>query len=241
MKKPVLMTSSILTLVIIWYVVYLVINQPMLMPSFSDVIRAYPKIFSESGVMSLFMTLVRLFISFILAASLGVILGFISAKYKAVELFQRPIVTILRTIPVVSVIVILFILIGSSFAPYVIVFLMIFPLFYQSTIDIIHRIDPALIDVLVLNEGHFIESLKYVYFPILKNGLFVTMFQAFGLGVKVVVMSEYLMQTRNSVGRSIYMAKVMLNYDEVYAWTIILIVLTFMMEVLISRIKVVKN
>ncbi len=237
MKKTILMTSSILTLIIIWYVVYIVVQSPMLMPSFLDVVKAFPKIIGDGGWIDLLMTLVRLVISFVLASLGGIILGFISAKYEMVEIWQRPIVTILRTIPVVSVIIILFILIGANIAPYIIVFLMIFPLFYQSTIDIIHRIDTSLIDVLTMNEGHFKESLKYVYIPILKNGLFVTMFQAFGLGVKVVVMSEYLMQTKHSIGKSIFMAKITLAYDQVYAWTIILILMTFLMEVIINKAK----
>ncbi len=237
MKKSITWLSSITSLLLIWYLIYIIIDEPVLMPSVIDVLKAIPHIFNKEGVISLLMSLIRLIISFSCAMLFGIIFGFISAKYEAMEQFQKPYISLLRTIPVLSIIVILFILVGSSLAPYVIVFLMIFPLFYQSTIDIIKRIDPALLDVLKLNEGHIKESIKYIYFPILNEGLHVTLLQGIGLGIKVLVMSEYLMQTKHSIGKMIFQAKVMLHYDQVYLWTLLLIIMTMLIEFMTFMIK----
>ncbi|MGE4320936.1 MAG: ABC transporter permease [Acholeplasmataceae bacterium] len=237
MKKTYVIISSILSIVMIWYLLFVVIGEPLLMPSFHDVlISLFHMIFSNQIVITL-LSLLRLFIGFLIAAILGIVFGFISAKNEWAEIFQRPYVTILRTIPVLSVVVILFILIGSDIAVYVIVFLMIFPLFYQSTLNIIKNIDKSLLDVLRMNEGHLRESIKYVYYPILKEGLFVTIFQSLGLGVKVLVMAEYLMQTKHSIGQSIYVAKVNLMYADVYAWTFVLIMMTILLEMIVHHIQ----
>ena len=237
MKKSITWLSSIASLLLIWYLIYIIIDEPVLMPSAIDVLKAAPLIFNKEGIISLLMSSFRLIISFSCAMLFGIIFGFLSAKYETVEQFQKPYISLLRTIPVLSIVVILFIIVGSSLAPYVIVFLMIFPLFYQSTVDIIKRIDPALLDVLKLNEGHIKESIKYIYIPILNDGQHVTLLQGIGLGIKVLVMSEYLMQTRNSIGKSIFQAKVMLNYDQVYLWTLLLILVTMMIELLTYKIK----
>ncbi|MFA6801086.1 MAG: hypothetical protein WCR19_03155 [Acholeplasmataceae bacterium] len=241
MKKTYIVTSSLISIIILWYILFVMIDEPLLMPSFHDVFISIYHILTSNQIWIIMQSLLRLLISFIIAAIIGIILGFISAKKSWIEIYQRPIMTILRTIPVLSVVVILFILIGSTMGVYVIVFLMICPLFYQATLDLIKHIDPALIDVLKINEGHVKESIKYVYVPILEEGLLVTIFQSLGLGVKVLVMAEYLMQTRNSIGKSIYVAKVNLVYDDVYAWTAILIILTLILELIVMKISKNRN
>ncbi len=230
MKRITFVLSPILTMIVIWYLLYFIINEPLLVPSLTDVLSSAGQILISTDIFNILSTVYRLFISFMLSAILGITLGFLSAKNGYFEHIQRPYVTILRTIPVLSVIVILFIIFGSHISPYIITFLMIFPLFYQATLEGTKAIDPALIDVLKLNEVHFKESLRYVYIPCLSENLFVTLFQSLGLGIKVLIMSEYLMQVNHSIGYAIFMARVNLNYSDVYAWTLILILIALSFE-----------
>jgi NitT/TauT family transport system permease protein len=58
--------------------------------------------------------------------------------------------------------------------------------------------------------------------------------QSAGLGIKVLVMAEFLAQTRNSIGNQLYLAKVNLEYDRVFAWTILLIIIAVILEFLIE-------
>ncbi len=237
MKKLAYFISPILTIIAVWYLLYFIIDEPLLVPTFTDVLKSFVHIFSPSYMTIVLMSVLRLIISFVISAILGISLGFISAKYHLFEGFNRPFITILRVIPVLSIIVILFIIIGSTLSPYVITFLILFPLFYQATLDGTKQIDPALLDVLKLNEMHVKESLKYVYIPSLSDALFVTVFQSLGLGIKVLVMAEYLMQVNHSIGKAIYMARIELNYSMVYAWTLLLILLAVTLESIALLIK----
>lgn len=237
MKRSLYILSPILTIIMIWYLLFFIIDEPLIVPSFNDVMTALFHLITSSKILPLFASLLRLLLSFIFSALSGITLGFIGSKYALFERFNRPFVTILRVIPVLSIIVILFIIVGSTFSPYIITFLIIFPLFYQATLEGMKQIDPALIDVLKLNEMHRRESFKYVYIPCLADTLFLTMFQTLGLGIKVLVMAEYLMQTKQSMGNAIYLAKIQLNYQDVYAWTVILILLAIMLESIALGIK----
>ncbi|QWB96417.1 ABC transporter permease subunit [Mycoplasmatota bacterium] len=237
MKKHYILVSSFLTLFIIWYILYLVVDQPMLLPSMSEVWISLLDIIFSKDILIILTSLFRLLIAFFIACSLGIVLGFLSAKYHWLEYWQHPYVSILRTIPVISIIVILYILLGDQITVYVITFLMIFPLFYEATLDIIKRIDPYLIDALKLDEVHFKESLIFVYTPILKEQLKVTVVQSLGLGIKVLVMAEYLTQAKYSIGSSIYLAKINLDYVQVYAWTIILLLIIATIKITIKGIN----
>lgn len=235
--KKISYLSAVLTIIIIWYVIYTTISEPLIMPSLMQVIQALSDILTLDGMSIIIKSLMRLCVAFLVSASLGVLLGSVSAKFKWFKHYQQPFVAILRTIPVISVIVIFFVLFGANISVYIIVFLMLFPLFYQQTLHSFESMDRDLVDVLKLNESHFIESIKYVYAPILFQSLKVTFLQAIGLGIKVLVMAEYLMQTKDSIGKQLYIAKINLTYDLVYAWTFILIALTIVIEILILKIN----
>lgn len=237
MRKYIMTFSSLLTMIILWYVLYFTIQNSLLLPHMIDVFKAVLDIFTSALVIDIGYSVLRLLVSFTLSAMLGIMFGFISWKSDGFETYSRPFVLILKTIPVVSVIVILFILIGSDISPYLITFSMIFPLFYQATLDGLKSIDPYLIDVLKLDEVHFTECIRYAYLPSIKSNLLITMFQSFGLGIKVLVMSEYLMQVRHSIGQQLFLAKLNLNYSMVYAWTLILVILALMFESLVILTK----
>jgi NitT/TauT family transport system permease protein len=61
--------------------------------------------------------------------------------------------------------------------------------------------------------------------------------QSLGLGLKVMIMAEYLAQTDNSIGKAISFARVNLAYDEIFAWTLLLIIIAVLFELLINHYK----
>ena len=50
-------------------------------------------------------------------------------------------------------------------------------------------------------------------------------FNAAGMGLKIVVSAEYLVQTNNSLGKAVYSSAYFLEYAEIYAYAFIMIVL----------------
>ena len=48
------------------------------------------------------------------------------------------------------------------------------------------------------------------------------------MGLKVVVSAEYLVQTRNSLGKAVYSSSYFLEYAEIYAYALIMIFLVLL-------------
>lgn len=236
MKKTIWMTSSIFTLFLIWVIAYEAINHPIILPSPISVLNATFSIFTHQDTLyAILMTCIRLIVAISLSSVLGIALGILSGFKHQVATFLKPYVTILRTIPVISIVVILLILFGFDYTPYIITFLMVFPIIYSSVLEGIHQMDSELLDVYHLEEHDFKLGLKLVYFPMIKKYILLSFLQSFGLGIKVLVMAEFLSQTKHSIGNQIFLAKVNLTYDKVFAWTIILILLSVLLEYLIHR------
>ena len=101
--------------------------------------------------------------------------------------------------------------------------------------SLIDALKNELIDVYKLEEKHLFLAIKILYFPMVKNHIILGLLQSFGLGLKVLVMAEYLAQTRVSIGNSIYLSKINLQYDHVFAWTLILILIATFLEYAIKK------
>jgi NitT/TauT family transport system permease protein len=215
---------------------YIIVDHPLLLPSPYQVLIAIKDILTNDKEISIIgISLLRLLISIVLSSLLGITLGVLSGLNKNIEMVFKPHVTLLKTIPILSIIVILLILFGYTYAPYIITFLMLFPLFYQASSEGVKSIDKELIDVYHLEKHNIYLGIKYLYLPMIKPYLFLAFFQSFGLGLKVLVMAEYLSQTKNSIGNALYIAKVNLEYDFVFAWSVILILITLFVEFKVQK------
>ncbi|MBE0700966.1 MAG: hypothetical protein IH571_04700, partial [Acholeplasmataceae bacterium] len=122
--------------------------------------------------------------------------------------------------------------------PYIATFLMVFPLLYQGILDAVKDIPQDYRDVFALEDGRIIRAWFYNELPLIKNQFATILLQACGLGVKVLIMTEYLSQTPRSIGASIYHARIYFHYDEVFAWTLILIFLVLIIEMAIRKLQI---
>jgi len=238
LKKTGITFLSIFFIFLVWVIAGTIVDNSLLLPKPGQVLVAFGKIFVDiDSIFVIFSTILRLLVGLLVASLLGLLLGIIAGFKKNFSIFFNPIVTVLRTIPVISITVILLIMFGFSLTPYIITFIMLFPLIYQGTYGAIVNIDQELIDVYKLEDNNFLTGLTHCYLPLISKSIRTALLQSLGLGIKVLVMAEYLSQTRNSIGNELYQAKVNLQYDEVFAWTLLLIFLALLFEMLINRYK----
>ncbi len=238
MKKTGLTVLSIFFIFLIWIIAGALVDNSIILPKLADVFKAFGNIFLDAGALnSIFHTILRLLLGLAIACFIGILLGIIAGFNQNFAIFLNPFVTILRTIPVISITVILLIIAGFELTPYIITFLMIFPLIYQAVYGAIRDLDKELIDVYKLEDNHFFSGLVHCYLPLISSNIRNALLQALGLGIKVLVMAEFLSQTKNSIGNELYMAKVNIQYDQVFAWTLFLIILALLLELLINHYK----
>lgn len=234
MKNRLLTGSAVFLLFLVWFLASLFVGNELLLPGPVSVLRAFGSLFTEkTALLAIAGTLLRLLSALALALATGLLLGVLAGLKPGIARFLRPAITVLRTVPVISIVVIVLILAGFEKTPYVITFLMIFPLFFQAISDGIGNLDQELVDVYRLEDNRFFSGLWNCYLPLIGDQIKTALLQSAGLGIKVLVMAEFLAQTANSIGNRLYLEKVNLNYDMVFAWTLFLILLAVGLELLI--------
>jgi len=207
------------------------------MPSPDDVLQRISSMVVDGETYTvLFTSLARLFLSLIMATILGVSLGLLSGTNDKIESFFKPIIVTIRTLPVISIIVVVLIIFGNVTTLYIISLLLLVPLIYQAELDGIKNIDQSLIDVLRLDTDNIGKVvIKNVYIPLTVPFLRSALIDAVGLGFKVLVVAEYIAQTNVSIGRTIYMNKVNLDFTGVFAWTVILLFFVLLIEWIVEK------
>ncbi len=230
-------TASIVLLFIIWQLYSISVNNPTLMPTPNSVLQRILTMFCEKETyIILFTSLGRLFLSLIMATVLGVTFGLLSGTNDKIESFFKPIIVTIRTLPVISIIVVVLIIFGNVITLYIISLLLIVPIIYQAELDGIKNIDQSLIDILRLDTDNVNKVVvKKVYIPLSIPFLRSALIDAVGLGFKVLVVAEYIAQTKVSIGRTIYMNKVNLDFTGVFAWTILLLLFVQIIEWVVER------
>lgn len=233
----ILSTFSIILVLIIWQIYAIKVNNPYLMPDPIKVLIEFFKLLGEGSTYIIILTTIkRLFISIALATTFGLILGLLSGIHYQIEALLKPIIVSLRTLPVISIIVVVLILYGNTTSLYIISFLLLFPLIYQSELDGVKNIDPLLLEVLKLDcDKCSWQAIKMVFFPLALPHLRTGILQSAGLGIKVLVIAEFIAQTRISIGRELYFNRINLEYSRVFAWTLILIIIVVVIEHFVTR------
>jgi len=242
MKKNLWSIGSVFILFIIWILASTLISNEIVMPSPFATFKAFFDILTKGNHLeAIALSLFRLIVALFFASLVGVTLGIISGLNTKVRYLLRPVVTLLRTVPVISIVVILLIVFGFTITPYLITFLMIFPLIFQAISDGIENLDQELVDVFKLEDDSLLDGVRYCYLPLIGPQIRTALLQSAGLGIKVLVMAEYLSQTSNSIGNSLYLSKVNLDYASVFSWTLLLIIIVIILEHFIRRFSSVKS
>lgn len=229
---------SIISLIIIWKIVSLIINSAIIFPSpESTIISLYNLVKTREFFLIILSSLERGLIGFILSFILGTAIGFAAGFNKIFNKLLEPILVIIRSTPVMSVILIALIWFKANNVPIFASFLMSFPIICTNVIEGIRNIDIRLIQMAKIYKIKKWRIIGEIYFPSLVPFLIAAVSTAFGIGWKVVIAAEVLSQPKYAIGTSLQLSKIYLNIDEVFAWTIVAVLLGYIFEKLVRLIE----
>ena len=236
MKKET--SISLIVLLVIWSMLAVYIDNDIFLPTVSSVVfRIIYEVTQSSFYATLFATLLRTTVAFGTSFILGVSLGIFSAMYKLLYRLLNPIVVVLKTIPNISYMFLLLLWVNKvSTAIYYIGFFIVFPLFFDSAYNAITQMDKDLKDVILLYDESFFTKLSKIYIPECMHVIRGVVISCISLSFKVCIMSEVLGFVKIGIGREMYFDKANLDLTGVFAWTIIVIMLVFLLERVVNLI-----
>jgi len=215
-----------------------IVNQSVLIPSPKQVIQSTFEILkSKLSYIVIFHTLKRVIICFLVSLICAIVTGFTAYTLPIFEKLLKPILYILKVVPVVAIILLILIWSNSEIAPSIVGFLMVFPLLHEGVINSLLSIDKNILDMTKIYRVSIIYRLKDLYLPTVLLGITRIISSAFGLTFKSVVAGEVLSHPKFSVGGAIYNEKNYLNTSGVLAWLIIMVIINILLEKIIKELR----
>lgn len=232
-------TLGILLIFVIWIIGEAIIDNSYVVPSIKDTFIAFLELFTKVHTYKVLgYTLLRLVLSISVCFLLGMLLAILSYHFERFKWFIKPLITLFKTLPIAVIIILLWIIFNKEYAPYYIVGVVVLPVVYEAILIGLENINTDILDEVKLSTGVTPRVLFSVHLPIIFPAILTSIIQSVGLGLKVLVMAEFICQPNYSIGNEfVYYKEVAMEMEYLYAWSIILILFVLSVELLISYIS----
>ena len=172
----------------------------------------------------------RIVAGFLAGWILGLILAAISGGYRWFEDLIRPAMSLIKTVPVASFVVLFLIWFRTDVLAMVISMFVVLPNVYLNTLEGIKSTDKKLLEMAAVYEIHPLDKFFYIYRPALKPFWESCRKMSVGMSWKSGVAAEVIGTPDFSVGEQLYMSKIHLDTGGVLAWTVVIILVSMLCE-----------
>lgn len=222
---------AVIAAVCLWQMAAMIVNNDMLLCSPIDVIKRLPAVIAEKDFVKVVsFSFIRISVGFLAAFILSVSLGIIAGKCRAVEIFLQPYMTVIRTVPVASFIILaLFVFSGKRLSSFI-SFLIALPVLYGNVLQGIKSIDKGLIEMADIFCVPLIRRVLYLSIPAIEPYLKASAKTTLGLCWKAGIAAEVIAVSRGSIGEKLYESKLFFSISDLLVWTLVLVVVSILYE-----------
>lgn len=237
-KNNIFFILGILSIFIVWLFISLIINNEFAVPKIDKAGHALFDLLKTGNTYYILgLTILKIILTIIIAFIVSLILVILSTLSKKFRVFISPIITLLKTIPVVVVILLFLFTFTRDTTPIFVALLVIMPIMYEALLNGISNIDEAIINETKMISKTNLFVIRKVYLPLTKPYIILSILQSIGLGLKAMVMAELISQANNSIGREMSEYRSFLEMDYIFAWGIIMITIVIISEIFIRKLK----
>ncbi|MBR3765026.1 MAG: ABC transporter permease subunit [Clostridia bacterium] len=206
-------------------------DNTLVFPGVDVILRAFVRLLGQGHTwrrigVTMGHVLLALGVSTVLGIGLGVLMGL----SRFIRRLLQPLMSFLRALPMVMLVFIIMVLMDYHLVPVVASVLILVPMIAEAACEGCLRIDRELIDVYRMNSGFSLTVLWQVQLPLMAGYLRQAYVNAVGMAVKLAVSTEYMVQTKNSLGRAVTDSIYFSAYEDVYAYALIMILLVLVLS-----------
>ena len=214
----------------IWLLLSMLVGSSLLLPSPKETGAAMLRILgSADGWRSVGATLLRILSGYLIGCVVGILLAVLTARFKVLAWLLNPLRTLVKTTPITSFALILLISIVSGAVPVAVAAIVVVPMIWRTTEEAILGLDPNLKEMSKIFLTPW-KQFRFVTLPQVFGQVFAAASTALGFAWKAVVTAEILAHPQFGIGNQMYLNKLYLESDELFAWTLIVIVCSVLVE-----------
>lgn len=242
MKRILKYSIIVLFWIGIWWGASVIVGLPLILPSPWDVLTKLWEMCRTSLFWRVMLvSAVRVTIGIIVSYAAAFALALLCHKVKALYDFFMPAISVIKTTPVTSFILIAFVLMNRDLIPGLIAALIVFPVVFSNTLEGLRAARPELLETANAYRLGFADRVRCIWLPTLRPFMISAAGASAGLAIKAGIAAEVLITPEVSVGKYIFNAKQNMEYVELFAWTVAIIIFSYLLDVVfklaVKRVK----
>ena len=170
----------------------------------------------------------------------GVLLGSILAVITCVSGWcgnlLAPAIRVIRATPVASFILLILLWTGRDNVPVIIAALMVLPVVWENLSQGIRAADPQLLEMARAYRFSPVKTVSLIYLPTIRPYFSAALTTSMGLAWKSGAAAEVLCQPKLAIGTQIYQSKIYLEVPDLFAWTLVVVLLSILLEKLLAQL-----
>jgi ABC-type nitrate/sulfonate/bicarbonate transport system, permease component len=211
------------------------VGERLLVASPFDTVLALAELLGEASFyQSVFKTCLRIALGFILSFFSGIVTAVLCFRFSLVKALLNPPIRILRAVPVASVVIVMLIWISSRQLSVATSFMMAFPIIHENVLKGLENTDRKLLEMAKVFRIGWKKTLRAIWLPGVLPYLEAASLMTLGLCWKAGVAAEIIGLPTGTIGEKLYQAKVFFDTPSVFAWTVVVIALSFVFEKLFA-------
>lgn len=227
---------TVVFIILIWIVLSKTIDNTYIFPTFKMLLDG-AKIFLIDNIYIIILFIIKIFIVLVVSFIMALMILFIYIWKKNSLGFFAPILSFAHIVPTMGISIYLYLFLDKEIIPFVLAVMVIVPIMVEGFITSYDNIDRGIIDVLKLEKISFLKKLFKVYLPIMLPYILMTILQSFSLGIKAMIMGEYLSLSSNSIGFLLYQYQVSMESNIIIVIILFLFFLSISCEIIVKIIQ----
>lgn len=196
-----------------------------------SVVKRFFSLLTETDFFStIIFSFVRIVSGFVLGLVVGSFMAILAGRFRILKIMFWPYMVTIKSVPVASFIILCLIWLSSSSLPVFISFLMVLPVIYTNILQGIESTDEKLLEMAQVFKVGWAKRIIYIYLPQIKPYIISACSVALGLAWKAGVAAEVIGVTFGSIGEKLYESKIYYTTADLFAWTVIIVLLSVAFE-----------
>lgn len=238
-KKPPrrYLLAAIIFWMVLWQLGAWAVGHRLILPSPADTAVSLWRLLGL-GIFwqSVFASCFRILLGLVLGCTAGALLAGAAYRFMAVRAACDVLITVMRTTPVASFIILALLWVPSRNLSVLISFIMVLPILYTNTLAGLIAQDEKLAQMAKVFALSPTKYLRYITLPQLAPWVAGGCRMAVGLAFKSGVAAEVIGLPGKTIGERLYQAKLYLETGELFAWTVVIILLCAAGEKLVDKL-----
>lgn len=220
----------------VWQLAAMAVGSEWFLPSPLTVVKSLAALAGTAEFwLSALYTLGRILLGLAGGLVVGGLLAFLTHFCPWADVLFSPAVRVLRATPVVSFILLVYLWVTRANIPGVIAGLMVLPVVWGSVTAGLGVVDGQLLELARAYRFSRGKTLRLIYLPSLRPHFTSGLLTSFGLAWKSGVAAEVICPPKLAIGAQIKQARDALEVPELFAWTLVVIALSLILENLLRR------